>query len=394
MQKDNLSLERLERQHGIARMSIMTRWHLDMPLIVGLILCLILSLFVLYSASGQHIEMLERQLMRTGMAFCAMLLFAQIPPKYLAKFAAPAYLFAVFLLLLVEFFGDISKGAQRWLDLGIMRIQPSEFLKLVMPLTIAAFLSRDNMPPRTINVLLAFIMLLIPTTLIALQPDLGTAILVVVSGFIAIFLAGLSFWWLIAGCIAGAVTLPVMWNYVLHDYQKQRILTFINPENDPLGAGYHIIQSKIAIGSGGIYGKGWLQGSQSQLDFLPEPHTDFIFAVLAEETGLIGFIILMAIYCFIISRCIYITLRARNNFDRILAGTYTFTIPFYIFINIGMVSGILPVVGVPLPMVSYGGTSMVILTITFGIIMSIHTHKKQNFFSWRPWNTSRFATPP
>lgn len=381
MQKDNLSLERLERQHGIARMSIMTRWHLDMPLIVGLILCLILSLFVLYSASGQHIEMLERQLMRTGMAFCAMLLFAQIPPKYLAKFAAPAYLFAVFLLLLVEFFGDISKGAQRWLDLGIMRIQPSEFLKLVMPLTIAAFLSRDNMPPRTINVLLAFIMLLIPTTLIALQPDLGTAILVVVSGFIAIFLAGLSFWWLIAGCIAGAVTLPVMWNYVLHDYQKQRILTFINPENDPLGAGYHIIQSKIAIGSGGIYGKGWLQGSQSQLDFLPEPHTDFIFAVLAEETGLIGFIILMAIYCFIISRCIYITLRARNNFDRILAGTYTFTIPFYIFINIGMVSGILPVVGVPLPMVSYGGTSMVILTITFGIIMSIHTHKKQNFFS-------------
>lgn len=381
MQKDNLSLERLERQHGIARMSIMAQWHLDMPLILGLILCLILSLFVLYSASGQHIEMLERQLMRTGMAFCAMLLFAQIPPKYLAKFAAPAYLFAVFLLLLVEFFGDISKGAQRWLDLGIMRIQPSEFLKLVMPLTIAAFLSRDNMPPRTINVLLAFVMLLIPTALIALQPDLGTAILVVVSGFIAIFLAGLSFWWLIAGCIAGAVALPVMWNYVLHDYQKQRILTFINPESDPLGAGYHIIQSKIAIGSGGIYGKGWLQGSQSQLDFLPEPHTDFIFAVLAEETGLIGFIILMAIYCFIISRCIYITLRARNNFDRILAGTYTFTIPFYIFINIGMVSGILPVVGVPLPMVSYGGTSMVILTITFGIIMSIHTHKKQNFFS-------------
>lgn len=381
MQKDNLSLERLERQHGIARMSIMAQWHLDMPLILGLILCLILSLFVLYSASGQHIEMLERQLMRTGMAFCAMLLFAQIPPKYLAKFAAPTYLFAVFLLLLVEFFGDISKGAQRWLDLGIMRIQPSEFLKLVMPLTIAAFLSRDNMPPRTINVLLAFVMLLIPTALIALQPDLGTAILVVVSGFIAIFLAGLSFWWLIAGCIAGAVALPVMWNYVLHDYQKQRILTFINPESDPLGAGYHIIQSKIAIGSGGIYGKGWLQGSQSQLDFLPEPHTDFIFAVLAEETGLIGFIILMAIYCFIISRCIYITLRARNNFDRILAGTYTFTIPFYIFINIGMVSGILPVVGVPLPMVSYGGTSMVILTITFGIIMSIHTHKKQNFFS-------------
>ena len=172
-----------------------------------------------------------------------------------------------------------------------------------------------------------------------------------------------------------------MWNYVLHDYQKQRVLTFLNPESDPLGSGYHIIQSKIAIGSGGIYGKGWLQGSQSQLDFLPEPHTDFIFAVLAEETGLIGFFILMAIYLFIFARCIYITVNARTNFDRILAGTYSFTLPFYIFINIGMVSGILPVVGVPLPMVSYGGTSMIILAITFGMIMSIHTHKKQTYFS-------------
>lgn len=381
MQTDKQSYEKIDRIGQNQRASLMTRWHLDMPLIIGLLLCLIMSLFVLYSASGQHIEMLERQIIRTGAAFCAMIFFAQIPPKVLAKFAPPAYLFAVFLLILVELFGDISKGAQRWLDLGVMRIQPSEFLKLVMPLTIAAFLSRDNLPPRNLNIILAFIMLAIPTALIILQPDLGTAILVAVSGFIAIFLAGLSFWWLIAGCAAGAVALPVMWNYVLHDYQKQRVLTFINPESDPLGAGYHIIQSKIAIGSGGIYGKGWLQGSQSQLDFLPEPHTDFIFAVLAEELGLIGFIILMVIYCFIISRCIYITLHANNNFNRILAGTYTFTIPFYIFINIGMVSGILPVVGVPLPMISYGGTSMVIIAITFGIIMSIHTHKKQSFFS-------------
>lgn len=381
MHNEKLTLERLEKQSNAARISLLSRWHLDMPLIVGLLMCLILSLFVLYSASGQHIEMLERQIIRTGAAFCAMIFFAQIPPKFLAKAALPSYLFAVFLLVLVELFGDISKGAQRWLDLGIMRIQPSEFLKLVLPLTIAAFLSRDNLPPRNLNTLLAFILLAVPTVLIVLQPDLGTAILVATSGFIAIFLAGLSFWWLLAGCAAGAVTLPIMWNYVLHEYQKQRILTFINPESDPLDAGYHIIQSKIAIGSGGIYGKGWLQGSQSQLDFLPEPHTDFIFAVLAEETGLIGFIILMAIYCFIISRCVYISLHARNNFDRILAGTYTFTIPFYIFINIGMVSGILPVVGVPLPMISYGGTSMVILAITFGIIMSIHTHKKQNFFS-------------
>lgn len=361
--------------------SILQRWHIDLPLLSGLFMCLALSLFVLYSASGQHIEMLERQVVRTTMAFAAMILIAQIPPKYLAKSAIYLYIFSLVMLVLVELFGDISKGAQRWLNIGFMRIQPSELLKLTMPLTIAAFLSRDALPPKNLNIIIGFILVGAPTILIVLQPDLGTGILVAVSGVIGIFLAGLSFWWIAAGAAAGAVAIPVMWNYVLHDYQRQRVLTLIDPESDPLGAGYHIIQSKIAIGSGGIYGKGWLQGSQSQLDFLPEPHTDFIFAVLAEETGLIGFIILMCIYLFIISRCVYIVLHARTNFDRILAGTYTFTLPFYIFINIGMVSGILPVVGVPLPMVSYGGTSMIILAITFGIIMSIHTHKKQTFFS-------------
>lgn len=360
---------------------LLARYHIDLPLMLGLLMTLGMSLFVLYSASGQHIEMLERQIVRTSLAFLAMIFVAQIPPKYLAKSAIYAYLACLAFLLLVELFGDISKGAQRWLNIGFMRIQPSEFLKLTMPLTIAAFLSKDSLPPRNINILIAFILLALPTFLIILQPDLGTAILVATSGIIAIFLAGLSFWWIGIGLLLGATALPIMWNYVLHDYQKQRVLTFLNPESDPLGSGYHIIQSKIAIGSGGIYGKGWLQGSQSQLDFLPEPHTDFIFAVLAEETGLIGFLILMMIYLFIITRCIYITLNARNNFDRILAGTYTFTLPFYIFINIGMVSGILPVVGVPLPMVSYGGTSMIILAITFGIIMSIHTHKKQTYFS-------------
>lgn len=363
------------------QLSMLQRWHIDLPLLSGLFMCLALSLFVLYSASGQHIEMLERQVIRTTTAFAAMILIAQIPPKYLAKSAIYLYVLSLILLVMVELFGDISKGAQRWLNIGFMRIQPSELLKLSMPLTIAAFLSRDSLPPKNLNIILGFILVGAPTILIVLQPDLGTGILVAVSGVIGIFLAGLSFWWIAAGAAAGAVAIPVMWNYVLHDYQKQRVLTLIDPESDPLGAGYHIIQSKIAIGSGGIYGKGWLQGSQSQLDFLPEPHTDFIFAVLAEETGLIGFIILMCIYLFIISRCVYIVLHARNNFDRILAGTYTFTLPFYIFINIGMVSGILPVVGVPLPMVSYGGTSMIILAITFGIIMSIHTHKKQTFFS-------------
>lgn len=376
MEKNNLEMPDMASQQPL-----LVRWHLDIPLMLGLLMCLAMSLFVLYSASGQHIEMLERQVVRTSLAFLAMIFFAQIPPKFLGKIALYLYVGGIISLLLVEFFGDISKGAQRWLNIGFMRVQPSEFFKLIMPLTIAAFLSRDSIPPKQINIIMAFILVALPTGLIILQPDLGTSILVAVSGFIAIFLAGLSFWWIVAGCVAGAIALPVMWNYVLHDYQKQRVLTFVNPESDPLGAGYHIIQSKIAIGSGGLYGKGWLQGSQSQLDFLPEPHTDFIFAVLAEETGLIGFVILMLIYCFIISRCLYISLHARNNFDRILSATYTFTLPFYIFINIGMVSGLLPVVGVPLPMISYGGTFMIILGITFGIIMSIHTHKKQTFFS-------------
>lgn len=370
----------IEMPNMTSSQSILARWHVDVPLLIGLFMCLLLSLFVLYSASGMHASMLKAQIVRTSLAFGTMLVVAQIPPKMMAKAAFYGYLVAIILLILVELVGDISKGAQRWLNIGFMRIQPSEFLKLVIPLTVAAFLSRDTLPPKPINIIIAFILVGIPTVLIVLQPDLGTAILVAVSGFITIFLAGLSLWWLLAGCIAGAIAVPIMWNYVLHDYQRQRVLTFINPESDPLGAGYHIIQSKIAIGSGGIYGKGWLHGSQSQLDFLPEPHTDFIFAVLAEETGLIGFLVLMSIYAFIIIRCLIITFNATNNFDRILAGTYTFVLPFYIFINIGMVSGILPVVGVPLPMISYGGTSMIILAVNFGIIMSIHTHKKQTLF--------------
>ena len=285
----------LEMPNMPSQQPLLVRWHLDLPLMLGLLMCLCLSLFVLYSASGQHVEMLERQIVRTGLAFGAMILVAQIPPKFLLKLAPYAYLGGLALLIMVELFGDISKGAQRWLNLGFMRLQPSEFLKLIIPLTMAAFLTRDALPPKFANVVIAFALLAAPTLLIVIQPDLGTAILVAVSGFIAIFLAGLSLWWLVAGAVGGAIAMPVMWNYVLHDYQKQRVLTFINPESDPLGAGYHIIQSKIAIGSGGIYGKGWLEGSQSQLDFLPEPHTDFIFAVLAEETGLIGFIILMMI---------------------------------------------------------------------------------------------------
>ena len=357
-----------------------SRHHIDLPLLFGLFAALCFSLFVLYSASGQELDMLLRQITRTGAAFLLMILVAQIPPRLYAKASIYLYIVGLILLILVELFGDISKGAQRWLNLGFIRIQPSEIFKVVMPLCVATFLSKTSIPPKFITTIGAFIIVGMPTVLILLQPDLGTASLVAVAGCIGIFIAGLSWWWIIIGAGAGAAALPVMWNFVLHDYQKQRVLTLIDPSSDPLGAGYHIIQSKIAIGSGGLYGKGWLQGSQSQLDFLPEPHTDFIFAVLSEETGLIGFMVLMSLYCFIIGRCVLITLNTKDNLERILCGSFTFTFMFYIFVNIGMVSGILPVVGVPLPLISYGGTAMITLTICFGMIMSIHTHKKTSFF--------------
>ena len=357
-----------------------SRHHIDLPLLFGLFAALCFSLFVLYSASGQELDMLLRQITRTGAAFLLMIVVAQIPPRLYAKASIYLYIVGLILLILVELFGDISKGAQRWLNLGFIRIQPSEIFKVVMPLCVATFLSKTSIPPKFITTIGAFIIVGMPTVLILLQPDLGTASLVAVAGCIGIFIAGLSWWWIIIGAGAGAAALPVMWNFVLHDYQKQRVLTLIDPSSDPLGAGYHIIQSKIAIGSGGLYGKGWLQGSQSQLDFLPEPHTDFIFAVLSEETGLIGFIVLIYLYCFIIGRCVLITLNTKDNFERILCGSFTFTFMFYIFVNIGMVSGILPVVGVPLPLISYGGTAMITLTICFGMIMSIHTHKKTSFF--------------
>ena len=357
-----------------------SRHHIDLPLLFGLFAALCFSLFVLYSASGQELDMLLRQITRTGAAFLLMILVAQIPPRLYAKASIYLYIVGLILLILVELFGDISKGAKRWLNLGFIRFQPSEIFKVVMPLCVATFLSKTTIPPKFITTIGAFIIVGMPTVLILLQPDLGTASLVAVAGCIGIFIAGLSWWWIIIGAGAGAAALPVMWNFVLHDYQKQRVLTLIDPSSDPLGAGYHIIQSKIAIGSGGLYGKGWLQGSQSQLDFLPEPHTDFIFAVLSEETGLIGFIVLMSLYCFIIGRCVLITLNTKDNFERILCGSFTFTFMFYIFVNIGMVSGILPVVGVPLPLISYGGTAMITLTICFGMIMSIHTHKKTSFF--------------
>jgi rod shape determining protein RodA len=276
----------------------------------------------------------------------------------------------------VLFFGVTGKGAQRWLDLGFVRFQPSEILKLVVPMTVAWYISRYVLPAQLKTIAVGFFIVLIPTLLIANQPDLGTSLLIASSGLFVLFLAGMS-WKLIGLCtVLASSFVPIMWMYLMKPYQKQRVITFLNPESDPLGAGYHIIQSKIAIGSGGFSGKGWLQGSQSQLEFLPERHTDFIFSVFSEEFGLLGVLLLLLVYGFIVLRGLLIAMRAQFIFNKLLAGSITLTFFVYVFVNMGMVSGILPVVGVPLPLVSYGGTSMVTLMAGFGILMAVSTQKK------------------
>jgi len=272
--------------------------------------------------------------------------------------------------------GVIGKGAQRWLDLVFFRFQPSEIMKLAVPMMIAWYISRFNLPPKIRHILAGFILVGIPTLLIAKQPDLGTSLLIASSGIFGLFLAGMSWRFITMVAIAASAFTPIMWFFLMQDYQKQRVLTFLNPESDPLGSGYHIIQSQIAIGSGGLEGKGWMQGTQSQLEFLPERHTDFIFAVFSEEFGLWGVLGLLAIYAFIVIRGMMIAVNAQEAFSKILAGSITLTFFVYVFVNMGMVSGILPVVGVPLPLVSYGGTSMVTLLAGFGILMSIGTQKR------------------
>ncbi|PJG59187.1 rod shape-determining protein RodA [Aeromonas cavernicola] len=356
--------------------SIWYKLHIDLPLLLGLLAVMTLSMVVLYSASGQDLDAIVRQLVRGGLAFALMIGMAQLPPSFYARWSVPLFVLVVLLLIAVDVFGHIGKGAQRWLDLGFMKFQPSEVMKLSMPVMVAAWLSRHSLPPKLSHVLIALVMVLLPTLLIAAQPDLGTSILVAASGFFVIFLAGLS-WWLIGLALMLLVAfMPVLWYFLMHDYQRQRVLMLLDPEKDPLGRGYHIIQSKIAIGSGGVFGKGWLQGTQSQLEFLPERHTDFIFAVFSEEFGLVGVILLLVLYLYVISRCLFISMQAQSSFERLLGGAITLTFFVYVFVNMGMVSGILPVVGVPLPLVSYGGTSMVTLMAGFGILMSIQTHRR------------------
>ena len=350
--------------------------HIDWPLMTGLIALSIFGLIVLYSASGENWSTVSRQMIWMSIAFLVMFFVAQIPPHTIQFWTPWVFGFGVLLLIGVLLFGEMGKGAQRWLNLGLFRVQPSEIMKFACPMMVAWYMAEKSLPPTGGRTLAALLILAVPVALIAKQPDLGTSILVASAGIFVLLFTGIS-WFLIGGfAVFLTAAAPVVWFYYMHDYQRQRVLTFLNPESDPLGSGYHIIQSKIAIGSGGLYGKGWLNGTQSQLDFLPERSTDFIFAVFAEEFGLVGVLVLLALYLYIVVRGLIIAHQAQSTFARLLAGSLVLTFMVYIVVNIGMVSGLLPVVGVPLPLVSYGGTSMVTLMIAFGILMSIHTHRK------------------
>lgn len=355
--------------------SLSQRLHLDLPLCFGLLVLCGLGLMVLYSAGGEDLSIIIRQALRMGVAFVCMFLIAQLPPAVIERWSLWLFIAGIATLVMVLWVGHVGKGAQRWLDMGFFRFQPSEIMKLSVPMVVAWYLANKTLPPNLGNIIIVGLMIIIPVALIAKQPDLGTSLLVATAGLSVLFIAGMR-WKLIL--IFGALCsmcAPILW-YFMHDYQKRRVLTLFNPEQDPLGAGYHIIQSMIAVGSGGIYGKGWLNGTQSHLEFLPERSTDFIFAVYCEEFGLMGVLLLLSIYLFIIARGLYIAVNAQQTYGKLLAAALTLTFFVYIFVNMGMVIGQLPVVGVPLPLISHGGTSMVTLILAFGILMSIHTHRR------------------
>ncbi|WP_425459580.1 rod shape-determining protein RodA [Halomonas nitroreducens] len=364
-------------QSGMSRRrSLWERIHLD-PWLLGMLLLLMLSgLVVLYSASGQRLDVVIAQAVRFGVALTGMVIIAQFTPATLLRWALPAYLAGMAMLVAVEVMGDMGMGAQRWLVIpGVVRFQPSEMMKLAVPMMVAAWLSRRELPPGWQDLAVCAVLIGAPVLLIARQPDLGTSLLVALAAVFVILLAGLSWRVILALGVLAASALPLLW-VNMHDYQRQRVLTFLDPESDPLGAGWNIIQSTTAIGSGGLWGKGWLQGTQSQLEFLPERHTDFIVAVLGEEFGLVGMLAFLALYLMIVCRGLWLAGAAQETFGRLLAGSIILTFFIYVFVNVGMVSGILPVVGVPLPLVSYGGTSSVTLLAGFGILMAIHAHRR------------------
>ncbi|HCU41361.1 MAG TPA: rod shape-determining protein RodA [Acinetobacter nosocomialis] len=356
-----------------------SRWqqlHIDPWLCLFLFLNALLGLTVIYSASAQDVGLVSKQAMSFGIGFLVMISLAQIPPKVYQAFSPYFYLFALFSLIGVMVFGEVRMGAKRWIDIpGFGSVQPSEFMKIGMPMMISWFLARKPLPPSFSQVVLSLMLIGVPFLLIAEQPDLGTSLLVLASGIFVLFLSGLSWRMIGAAAACAAIVIPIAWEFLLHDYQRQRVLTLLDPEADALGTGWNIIQSKTAIGSGGFSGKGFLEGTQSHLHFLPEGHTDFIIAAYSEEFGLIGVLILVILYSAIIFRTFQIGLQSFHNYGRLVAGAFGLSFFVYVFVNAGMVSGILPVVGVPLPFMSYGGTAIITLMATFGLVMSIHTHR-------------------
>ena len=349
---------------------------LDGPLMIVIVVLVTIGIVAIYSSTGaQTSDRALAQVRNFAFALGAMWIVANIPPQKLMRLALPIYLVGMVLLVGVALFGEIRNGARRWLYLGVTTIQPSEIMKIGVPLVLAWFFHKRDEGLRITDFAIAALLLALPTVLVLRQPDLGTAMLIFLSGAFVIFLAGLNWKILISLAVAGAAALPFAWG-VLHEYQRQRVMTLLDPASDPLGAGYHIIQSTIAIGSGGLFGKGWLKGTQGQLDFIPERSTDFILAVLGEEFGLVGILFLIALYIILIGRSMMIAMNASTIFSRLLAAAITLTFFTYAFVNMGMVSGILPVVGVPLPFVSYGGTALLSMLVGFGILMSISAHKQ------------------
>jgi rod shape determining protein RodA len=355
---------------------IMTRPRIDLPLALGLFALAAVGLITLYSAGDESLTLVGGQAARFMLGGVLMLVISRIPPSTLRNWTPWLYAGSTVLLMVVAVLGE-GRGANRWLNLGVMRFQPSELLKLTMPMMVAWYLHPRQLPPDWKDIVVVGVLIAIPAGLIAEQPDLGTAVLVTAAGAFALFLSGMA-WWRI-GLLVGAVggMIPIGWHF-LHQYQRDRVLTLLNPESDPLGNGWHIIQSQIAVGSGGIFGKGWQHSTQSRLDFLPEHTTDFIFAVFSEEFGLVGVCALFVLYAFIIGRCLWIAMEARDTYSRLLAGAIGMSFFVYVFVNGGMVAGMLPVVGVPMPMVSYGGTSAVSLLVGFGVLMSIHANRKMH----------------
>ncbi|HCH33112.1 MAG TPA: rod shape-determining protein RodA [Oceanospirillaceae bacterium] len=365
------------RKHLRHGPGVWVRLKLDPWLLILLLAIMSFGLIVLYSGSGASETAVQKQLVRYGVALLVMVMITQINLRLVQRWMPLLYVAGVLLLLAVLLFGVGAKGAQRWLAIpGLPRFQPSEIMKLVVPLTVAWYLAGRPRPPHLTHVLVSMVLVALPVLLIAKQPDLGTSLLIACSGIFVIFFAGLLWRYVLAAMVLGAAALPLLW-MGMRPYQQQRVITFLDPESDPLGAGWNIIQSKIAIGSGGIDGKGWLQGTQSHLDFLPETHTDFIIAVLAEEFGLVGVCALLSLYFLVLIRGLMIAAQAAHPFDRMLAASLTLTFFVYVVVNVGMVSGVLPVVGVPLPLVSYGGTSAVTLMASLGLLMSIHARRPQ-----------------